>query len=202
MKIALNLKKARINIGMSQEEASERLGISRQTLSNWERGLAYPDAVSLKKMCTLYNVSADAILECADFDYLKVRKIDIHRLVLIYLLIWIALLGAYLLFFKGLDMIIDYFYIYFLMPISTLCVSFIIGKNQYVIKNNWVYSLELSSIYWIVDAFIYFKNDLPDFLRINLPFYFMYPIIFVLSFIMIHLGNFYRKKYRFDTILR
>lgn len=163
MKIASNLKKARINIGMSQEEASERLGISRQTLSNWERGLAYPDAVSLKKMRTLYNVSADAILECADFDYLKVRKIDIHRLILIYLMIWIALLGGYLLFFKGLATIIDYFYIYFLMPASTLGVAFIIGKNQYVIKNNWIYPLELSYIYLIIDSFIYFKNDIPDF---------------------------------------
>lgn len=47
---------------LSQTEAAERLGISRQTLSKWETGKSCPDAVFLKKLSDLYQVSADELL--------------------------------------------------------------------------------------------------------------------------------------------
>lgn len=47
---------------LSQTEAAGRLGISRQTLSKWETGKSCPDAVFLKKLSDLYQVSADELL--------------------------------------------------------------------------------------------------------------------------------------------
>ncbi len=49
--------------GLSQEELAELLGVSRQTVSNWENDRATPDAYKLKQLCETLHVSADALLE-------------------------------------------------------------------------------------------------------------------------------------------
>lgn len=57
----LTLKAIRINKGFSQEEAARKLGISRDTLSNWERGETYPNIPQLKNIEKVYEVSYDSI---------------------------------------------------------------------------------------------------------------------------------------------
>ncbi len=49
--------------GLSQEEFAELLGVSRQTVSNWENDRATLDAYKLKQLCEVLHVSADALLE-------------------------------------------------------------------------------------------------------------------------------------------
>lgn len=49
--------------GLSQEEFAELLGVSRQTVSNWENDRATPDAYKLKQLCEVLRVSADELLE-------------------------------------------------------------------------------------------------------------------------------------------
>jgi len=49
MDIGTKLKDARVSAGLTQEQVSEELGISRQTMSNWENGKTYPDIVSVIK---------------------------------------------------------------------------------------------------------------------------------------------------------
>ena len=43
MDIGMKMKKARINAGLTQEQVAESLGVSRQTISNWENDKTYPD---------------------------------------------------------------------------------------------------------------------------------------------------------------
>lgn len=57
----LTLKALRVNKGWSLEEASTRIGISKDTLSNYERGDTYPDVPILKRLETVYNISYDRI---------------------------------------------------------------------------------------------------------------------------------------------
>lgn len=38
MEIGTRIKKARLNAGFTQEQSAETLGVSRQTISNWENG--------------------------------------------------------------------------------------------------------------------------------------------------------------------
>lgn len=52
----VTLKAARINKGLSQEEASKLIGVSIDTLGNYERGITYPDIPILKKIEQTYDV--------------------------------------------------------------------------------------------------------------------------------------------------
>lgn len=48
-----NLRKAS---GYTQEELSTRINVSRQTISNWERGYSTPDTENLKIISKFYDV--------------------------------------------------------------------------------------------------------------------------------------------------
>ena len=48
--------------GLSQEEVADKLGISRQAVSKWERAEASPDTDNLILLSKLYNVTLDELL--------------------------------------------------------------------------------------------------------------------------------------------
>ena len=47
---------------LSQEELSEKLGVTRQAVSRWENGETMPDSPNLLEICNLFDVSADYLL--------------------------------------------------------------------------------------------------------------------------------------------
>lgn len=55
----LNLRKQH---GFSQEELAEKLGVSRQAVSKWERAEASPDTDNLIRLAKLYGISLDELL--------------------------------------------------------------------------------------------------------------------------------------------
>ena len=57
------IKKYRKNAGFSQSELGFMLGYSQDTISLWEKGLANPDYNNLRKLCVIFNISADELLE-------------------------------------------------------------------------------------------------------------------------------------------
>ena len=63
MDIGSKIKKSRTDARITQEQAAEALGVSRQTVSNWENERSYPDIVSVLKMSDLYGVSLDYLLK-------------------------------------------------------------------------------------------------------------------------------------------
>lgn len=58
----MTLKTARDRQGLSQKEAAKLLGVSRDTLSNYERGKSYPDVLILKKIEKIYKVRYDQLI--------------------------------------------------------------------------------------------------------------------------------------------
>lgn len=60
--MAITLKAARVNRKLSQEEAAGQLGVSKYTLSRYERGLSYPNVETVKKIEELYGFSYDEII--------------------------------------------------------------------------------------------------------------------------------------------
>ena len=61
MLIKISLASARVNVGLSQKAAAVKLGVSNKTLSKWENGEAFPDALQINKICELYGVPYDNI---------------------------------------------------------------------------------------------------------------------------------------------
>ena len=60
--VKMTLKAARVNSGLSQKEAGKMLGVSDDVLSNWERGISFPDVIQLKRIEKLYHVSYDNLI--------------------------------------------------------------------------------------------------------------------------------------------
>ena len=58
----MTMKAARVNAGIRQEEAANSIGIAPSTLSKWENGRAYPNALQLSALCKIYNISMDDII--------------------------------------------------------------------------------------------------------------------------------------------
>ena len=64
MKISLaeNLIRFRRESGMTQKEVAQRLNVSFQTVSKWERDLCYPDMELLPVMADLFGTTTDLLL--------------------------------------------------------------------------------------------------------------------------------------------
>ena len=63
MRIADQIKNARIQKEYTQEQAAENLFVSRQTISNWENGKSLPDILSIIRMSELYELSLDELMK-------------------------------------------------------------------------------------------------------------------------------------------
>ena len=57
------LKNIRKEKNLTQEEAAEKIGVSGQAVSKWEKGECLPDVYNLKMLGKLYRVSVDSLLE-------------------------------------------------------------------------------------------------------------------------------------------
>lgn len=59
---ANRLLQYRKDSGLSQEELAEKIGVSRQAVSKWERSEASPDTDNLIRLAEIYGVSLDELL--------------------------------------------------------------------------------------------------------------------------------------------
>ena len=70
MELERRLAELRREKNLSQEELAEKLYVSRQTISNWERDKTYPDINSLLLMANYFDVSLDHLIK-GDVDIMK-----------------------------------------------------------------------------------------------------------------------------------
>lgn len=66
IEIANRLVGLRKKNNLSQEQLAEKIGVSRQAVSKWERSEASPDTDNLIMLARLYNVSLDELLKTED----------------------------------------------------------------------------------------------------------------------------------------
>lgn len=55
----MTLRAARVNVGLTQTQAAEKIGVTIATLLNWEKGVTFPNIKQIQKMCEIYGVSYD-----------------------------------------------------------------------------------------------------------------------------------------------
>lgn len=66
---------------LTQEKLSEKLGISRQTLSNWESGNTTPDIVQAKQLAQIFKVSLDDLTNNKIEIECKIKKDVLNNLI-------------------------------------------------------------------------------------------------------------------------
>lgn len=60
--IGNRIRKYREELGISQKQLAEQIGVSNGRVSNWEQGLNRPDADKLAELCVALNVSPSSLL--------------------------------------------------------------------------------------------------------------------------------------------
>lgn len=63
MRIGGKIQELRKLSGMTQEQLAEKLNLSRQTISKWESDGTLPDLESVLKICRIFHISLDDLLE-------------------------------------------------------------------------------------------------------------------------------------------
>ncbi|MEG1751839.1 MAG: helix-turn-helix transcriptional regulator [Clostridia bacterium] len=59
-KIIVKLRK---EYNLTQKEIANKLSMSRTGYASWEQGLSEPNTSDIKKLCVIFNISADELLE-------------------------------------------------------------------------------------------------------------------------------------------
>ena len=60
--MTMTLRAARINRGLSREEAAERIGVAASTIGNYERGTSFPNVPVLRRIEEVYGVAYETLV--------------------------------------------------------------------------------------------------------------------------------------------
>ena len=72
--MAITLKAARVNAGLTQAQAAAKMGLTKAIISNWERGLSYPNVKHIQMIEQTYGIPyADIIFLPADYALSNIR---------------------------------------------------------------------------------------------------------------------------------
>ena len=211
MNIGSRIKAARGESGLTQEQAAELLGVSRQTVSNWENEKSYPDIVSVIRMSDIYSVSLDRLLkedsnmknENSYIDYLEEStntvksKTKLSKIILlgVYLLIWAISEIVFWLVMEPSDATgYAIMFVWILMPVTTFAVSAVIGKNSYFGRLKWLVPLVMGIMYMLVPYSTFSASNMAAFHVFRWPDFPMLPIGAAISLAGILLGNLISRK--------
>ena len=75
--IGNNIKRIRLERGLTQEEVAAHLGISFQSISKWERNEGYPDITMLPALARYFQITTDELLGVKEIE-----KEDAYRKIL------------------------------------------------------------------------------------------------------------------------
>ena len=62
MNFSEQIKKIRVDKGITQQEMANNLGISRQAISNWENDRNLPDIEMIIKIAQVFNLTLDELI--------------------------------------------------------------------------------------------------------------------------------------------
>lgn len=74
MELSEKIRKIREDHGLTQEEMAEKLSVTRQAISKWERGLGYPSIDSLRLLSKEFGVSMNYLLDIGEEEKSKEYK--------------------------------------------------------------------------------------------------------------------------------
>ncbi len=185
MDIGIKIKNARTQAKLTQEDVAEALGVSRQTISNWENEKSYPDIISVLKMSDLYSVSLDYLLKgeapMSNSNYINYldestntvkSKNNFSKLILLlsYLIIWAVGLIFFWFSMPNTDAaVFSITFLWFVLPVTTFILSVIIGKRNYWGKLKWFSSIIFGIMYMLAEYASFSTANMVSFNKINMP---------------------------------
>ena len=207
MDIGTKLQKARLQAKLTQEQVAESLGVSRQTISNWENEKTYPDIINVIKMSDLYAVSLDHLLKEEQpmsnyIDYLEEstnvvkskNKLSRQLIIITYLVIWAFSLIFFWFFTSGSDaMGYSLMFLWILLPVTTFILSLLIGKGDHWRRYKWISPLIFGLMYMLAEYGTFSAANMVSFDKFNLPSLGMIPVGAIISLLGIGLGTGIRK---------
>ena len=179
MDIGQKLKQARAAAGLTQEQAAEALGVSRQTVSNWENCRSYPDVAMVLAMSELYRVSLDELLkgDRKMIDHLEQSTDTVasrYRLarritVLAYLVVWALVILTFWLGGRQDAMGYALVNLYLVLPVTTLAASAAVGLDEGWRGVRWLMLLFFGVLYMLVPYATFWLANMASFGQLRLP---------------------------------
>ena len=168
MEIGSKIRTARNAAGFTQEKAAEELGVTRQTISNWENNKSYPDIISVVKMSDLYSISLDSLLkEDKDMKSTYLEHLEESTNVVksqnrksriitmgVYLVAWVLLIVLFWLgkdFLQGDPMGYSLLAFYIVLPVVTIVTAFFIGKDRLWGPSKWFMLIFYGVMYMLAE---------------------------------------------------
>lgn len=158
--------KARKNADLTQNQLAELLGVSRQSVSNWENNRSYPDIVSVIKISDICNISLDSLLKNdekmlqhleestntvkAKNKYVKIIEIAI------FVIAWAICLIVLYVTRYDYQAVVN-IVLHFAMPLVIIVISTLIGKGNWGWKKTfipYIFGLMYSSLTMFEYVFI------------------------------------------------
>ncbi len=209
MDIGSMLKTARSEAGMTQEQAAEALGVSRQTISNWETGKTYPDIESVIRMSDLYSISLDHLLKEETgmkesyAQYLKestdtvASRDRLSKIILVSAVfgIWAVSVMLFWLVKNGTDPVgYSLTITWTVLPVMFFGASYIIGVRDYFSRWKWLTPLIFGVMFALtgsinsitVENMLYRSVRWPDLTNL--------PLGLLVSLVGLSAGYFVRKR--------
>lgn len=180
MTIGEKLSAARDRAGFTQEQAASRLGVSRQTVSNWENDRSYPDLAATITLGELYDLTLDELVkEDAGMTCHLKETADTaksHRalarllLVAVYLLVW-TFSVAFFWIAAGPGDAMGYalVFLWLLLPGTTAAVSFFVGRNEEWREVRWLMLLFFGVLYMLAPYVTFSWANMAAFGKVNCP---------------------------------
>ena len=179
MNIGQKLKNARLSTELTQESIAEKIGVSRQTISNWENDKSYPDIINVIALSNLYSISLDELLreDVKMVKYLQEstkivnsrQKLSNQILVIAYLTIWALSIIVFWLGGNQDAMGYSLVVFYFVLPISTFIISFFIGKSNGWTNIKWLMLLFFGIMTMLAPYLTFSLSNMIHFNKFNIP---------------------------------
>lgn len=72
------LEGLRISYNLTQKQLADKLGVTKQTVSNWENDNILPSIETLMRICQFFNVSTDYVLGLDNKKYIEVSGLSLE----------------------------------------------------------------------------------------------------------------------------
>ena len=124
------LRKAREEKGLTQQDLAEQLFVTRQSISRWERGDRYPDLITTKNISQILEVSLDDLLSGKEMTKVAEKNpvVEDKTVNNITIALYASVVIAF--FIKAIEMLTSFFIQAFKFLTEAKTMSFFYGYND------------------------------------------------------------------------